>query len=111
MATSRLSEVEVASALTRRCREGTLTRRELDRALTALRADIESIALIELAAEVARTAVLLLARHPLRTGDSVQLASGLYLRRQVTEEVRFLAYDGRLNDAARAEGLALMVAG
>lgn len=111
VATSRLSEVEVASALARRCREGTLTRRELDRALAALRGDIDSIALIELGAEIAQAAVVLLARHPLRTGDSVQLASCLYLRRQVTEEVRFLAYDGRLNDAARAEGLALMMAG
>ena len=83
----------------------------LDRALAALRADIDSIAVVELAAEVAQATVVLLARHPLRTGDSVQLASCLSLRRQVTEEVRFLGYDGRLNAAARAEGLALMVAG
>jgi len=107
VATSRLSEVEVASALARRCRDGTLSRRDLQRALTALRSDIDSIPLVELAADVARAAIGLLARHPLRAGDSVQLASCLYLRRQMTEEVRLLAYDERLNNAARAEGVAL----
>ena len=108
VATCRLSEVEVASALARRCREGTLTRRDLDRALTALHADIGGIALVELVAEVARAAVALLARHSLRTGDSIQLASCLYLRRQTLEEVRLLAFDARLNNAARVEGLTLV---
>ena len=111
VATSRLSEVEVASALARRNREGNLSRRDLDRALAALRADIASLAVVELSAEVAQAAIALLARHPLRTGDSVQLASCLYLRRQITEEVRILAYDARLNNAARAEGLTFVAAG
>ena len=108
MATCRLSEVEVASALARRCREGTLTRRDLDRALAALRADIGSIALVELSAEVTQVALALLTRHPLRTGDSVQLASCLHLRHQIADDVRLLAYDARLNDAARVEGVTLM---
>lgn len=110
VATSRLSEVEIASALARRCREGTLRRRDLDRALAALHTDIGSIALVELVTEVVQAAIALLARHPLRTGDSVQLASCLYLRRQLAEEVRLLAYDARLNEAARAEGLTLVAA-
>ena len=108
MATCRLSEVEIASALARRCRDGALTRRDLDRALVALRADIGSIALVELSAEVTRAALELLTRHPLRTGDSVQLASCLHLRRQIADDVRLLAYDARLNDAARVEGVTLM---
>ena len=110
VATSRLSEVEVASALARRCREGTLAQRDLDRALSALHADIRAIALVELVAEVTQAAIGLLARHSLRTGDSIQLASCLYLRRQTTEEVRLLAFDARLNEAARGEGLNLATA-
>lgn len=105
VATSRLSEVEVASALIRRCREGTLARPARDRALAALRADIGAMWVVELGPEVAQTSVALLARHPLRTGDGVQLASCLYLKRQVAEEVSLLAYDARLNEAARIEGL------
>jgi hypothetical protein len=108
VATSRLSEVEIASALARRWREGTLARRDLDRALVALHTDIRSIAVVELVAEVTQAAIALLARHPLRTGDAVQLASCLDFRRRMTEGVGLLAYDARLNDAARAEGLTLV---
>jgi predicted nucleic acid-binding protein len=107
-ATSRLSEVEVASALARRGREGTLLRRERDRALAALRADIAAMWVVEVTPEVARASVGLLARHPLRTGDGVQLASCLYLKVQIAEDVSLLAYDARLNEAARAEGVPLL---
>lgn len=107
IATSRLSEVEIASALARRSREGGLPATDLRRVLSSLREDIRSIALVELDEEVTTEAVSLLTRHRLRASDSVQLASCLYLHRQASEEVRLLAYDERLNDAARVEGLPL----
>ena len=107
-ATSRLSEVEVASALARRCREGTLLRRARDRALAALRAEIAAMWVVELMPEVAQASVALLVRHPLRTGDGVQLASCLYLKLQLAEHVSLLAYAARLNEAARAEGMPLL---
>jgi predicted nucleic acid-binding protein len=50
---------------------------------------------------------LLIARHGLRSGDALQLASCLYLRRETGERMSFAAFDERLNTAARAEGLAL----
>jgi len=105
--TSRLSEIEVASALTRRCREGTLARHERDRALAALPTDTATVYVVELTREVAQAAVALLARHSLRTGDAIQLASCLYLRLHAADEVQLLAYDNRLNDAAKAEGVPL----
>ena len=37
----------------------------------------------------------------------MQLASCLYLQRETGERVPFAAFDERLNDAARAEGLTL----
>jgi len=107
-ATSRLSEVEVASALARRCREGTLSRRERDRALAALSADVAAMWVVELTPEVAQASVALLTRHPLRTGDGVQLASCLYIKLQTGDEVSLLAYDSRLNEAARTEGVPLL---
>jgi uncharacterized protein len=108
VATSRLSEVEVASALVRRSREGTLRLNDRDRALAALRGDIAAMWVVELTLEVARTSVGLLARHPLRTGDGVQLASCLYLKVQTAQDVSLLAYDARLNEAARVEGVPLL---
>ena len=81
----------------------------LDRTLAALRADIASIGLVgPVSAAVTQAALALLTRHPLRTGDSVQIASCLHLRHQLADDVRLLAYDARLNDAARVEGITLM---
>jgi uncharacterized protein len=108
VATCRLSEVEVASALARRCRQGTLSRRERDRALAALRTDIASLYVVELMPEIAQASVRLLARHSLRTGDAIQLASCGYLRAQLADDVQLLAYDARLNEAAHAEGVPLL---
>jgi uncharacterized protein len=104
-ATSRLSEVEIASALNRRCREGELSAAERDRALAALAADLAAMNVVELAPEISALAVRLLVRHGLRAGDAVQLASSTYLQRKVSREVEFLAYDRRLVDAAAGEGL------
>jgi hypothetical protein len=52
----------------------------------------------------------LLLRHPLRAGDAVQLASCLYLQRQLAQPVPFVAFDNRLAQAARAEGLTVITA-
>jgi predicted nucleic acid-binding protein len=107
LATSRLTEVEIASALARRAREEGLAAVDLRRALGALRRDVASIAVIEVDAQVTGEAISLLTRHRLRAGDSVQLASCLHLRRQVDEDVHLLAYDERLNEVARAVGVLL----
>jgi hypothetical protein len=44
----------------------------------------------------------------LRSSDAVQLASSLYLQREIGERILFAAFDDRLNSAARAEGLTLI---
>ena len=104
-ATSRLSEVEVASALVRRSREGAFSIADRDRAIAALEADSASILVVELTPEITARARVLLQRHSLRAGDAIQLASCLYLRDQVGKEVPFIAFDARLQQAARREGL------
>ena len=48
-----------------------------------------------------------LLHHALRSGDAVQLASCLYLQRELGQRVPLIAFDDRLNDAARAEGVSL----
>ena len=106
--TSRLSEVEVASALARRCREGTLSGQERDRALATIPTDVASLYVVEVTAEVTRASLVLLARHALRAGDAIQLASCLHLQIHMADELWLLAYDTRLNDAARAEGVLLL---
>ena len=106
-ATARLSAVEVASALARRCREGGFSEAERDRALAALEADFSALHAVELSAPVVLEARGLVTRHPLRAGDAIQLSSALLLRRELSEPITFVAYDDRLKAVAKAEGLAV----
>jgi uncharacterized protein len=106
-ATSRLSEVEVSSGIVRRAREGAFTTHQRDRMLAALVRDVPALAMVEMTPEITVDARTLLLRHPLRAGDAIQLASGLYLQRRLARPVPFVAFDGRLA-AARAEGLTVL---
>ena len=108
VATSRLSAIEVASALARREREGAFTTAERDRGLKRLNADFAAWILVEVTAELTTDAQMLLMRHPLRSSDALQLASCLYLQREIGERISFGAFDARLTTAARAEGLTLL---
>ena len=106
LATSRVTEVEVASALARRCREGGLPSAERDRAVAALHRDLRQMSVVELSPEVVSRAVALLCRLPLRSADAVQLASCLELRHRLEASCLFVCCDDRLLAAARQEGLA-----
>jgi hypothetical protein len=103
-AASRLSEVEIASALARRCREGTFTEAERDRTLARLEADFRSLIIVELSEAVTSRAIGLTVRRSLRAGDAIQLAAALELRERLEEPVEFLAFDAKLREAAEAEG-------
>ncbi len=102
-ATSRITEVEIASALARRVREGSLAAPDRDRAIEALLDDLTAIHVVELTPEVSGRARELLARHRLRAGDALQLASALHLAQEVGESIPFVAFDDRLRVAAIAE--------
>lgn len=106
-ATSRLSEVEIASALARRAREAAFSIAKRDRALAAVANDFPAILVVELTPDITARARMLLQRHTLRTGDAIQLASCLYLKEEFGEDVPLVAFDSRLTEAARREGLTI----
>ena len=107
-ATSRLSEVEVSSGIVRRAREGAFTTHQRDRMLAALVRDVPALAMVEMTPEITADARTLILRHPLRAGDAIQLASGLYLQRRLARPVPFVAFNERLVKAARAQGLTVI---
>ena len=107
-ATSRLSEVEVASALARRVREGAFPARERDRALAKFEADLDALHIVELVPEVTSRARALLLTHALRAGDAIQLASCVHLREELREALPLVAFDGQLVAAARALDIAVV---
>ncbi len=98
----------MASALARRAREGAFTTAERDRAIKNLNRDIQTWIVVELTPSLLRDAQALIARHPLRTGDALQLASCLYVQQESGQRFPFAAFDDRLNAAAKAEGLTLL---
>lgn len=105
-AVSRLTEVEVTSALERRCREGSFGNAERNRALSALRLDLRRLVIAEVTARVSASAAALLARHPLRAGDAIQLACALELHDKLRYPLTLVAFDRRLSEAATHMGLA-----
>ena len=105
VATSRLSEVETASALARLAREGAMSAAERDRALERLTEDFQGFWVVETTREVVALARTLLLEHPLRAGDALQLASCAYLRRELSENMPMVVFDERLLDAALANGI------
>jgi uncharacterized protein len=109
VAISRLSEVEVVSALARLARDNAISVAQRDRAVTAFIADIMSWHVVELKADVTAKARALLLQYALRAGDALQLAAALVLQEGLGQPLEgFVAYDPRLIDAARAERLAVV---
>jgi predicted nucleic acid-binding protein len=104
-AVCRLSEVEIASALSRRCREGLISLADRDRALATLEADLQAVHVIELTQEVFQAARAALLRHPLRAADAIQLACALVSRDRLQSPIAFLTFDDRLASAPEREGL------
>jgi uncharacterized protein len=107
---TRLSFVEIYSALNRRVRETSITRLDY----TQMIADVMNILgtqyeIIELTALVVDRAKQLLESYSLRAYDAVQLSSALLaqdvLRTTGVNTLIFLAADERLLIAAQAEGM------
>jgi len=103
IAISRLSEVEVPSALARLVRERRLTSRAAARPLRAFVADLGAWHIVEITPAVTALARGQLQRHDLRAGDAIQLASAMWLRQSV-EVTGLLAFDTKVVAAALAEG-------
>ena len=108
LTTSRLSEVEVASALSRRRREGVCGTGEHDLALKELGSDLSGMSVLEIASGVAARAREIVSRHPLRAGDAIHLASCLLLQNTTGQTVDLVAFDRKLRAAAELEGLAVI---
>ena len=106
-ATCRLTEVEIASALARRMREGTLSANAREKALTVFRMDLRRMNVVELVPAVIDGVHALFDRHALRAGDALHLAAALFLRSRLGR-TEFVVYDARLAAAARAEKLTVL---
>ena len=101
------AEVECASALARREREGALENPPV------AWARLEEVTLtwteIPPASEVRRSAVRATRTHGLRAADALQLAAALVASEQAPRDLPFVTLDERLADAARREGFPVLL--
>jgi predicted nucleic acid-binding protein len=107
LATSRVAYPEALSALTRRHREGDLDEASFTAVCQALDEQWESFSQIDLDEKAAGELVV---RHNLRAYDAVHLAAALEISWVATEGALFFtSFDRRLNEAARAEKLEVLL--
>ena len=105
-----ITRVEVPAALWRKQRMGDLSpadARLLCAAFTADSSESGRFVSVAVASAVLGEASQLVARHPLRAYDAVQLATALAVRSAGIEAV-FVCFDDQLNRAAAAEGLEIL---
>ena len=91
---------EVVSALCRRRREGRLSRQQYSKAKRALFEDMEDASVVNVTAHVIARAVELLERWPLRSSDSLHIASAVEWSAEL-----LVSADERQCAAARGYGL------
>lgn len=97
-----LTEVEAASALSRREREGSEVE-DVAGARAKLRLLVERWEEVTSIQHVRARALRLLSTHRLRAADALQLAAALVYCDERTESLTFVCLDDRLADAARKE--------
>lgn len=102
---SDLAFTEAHAAVRRRQREGTLSARQCTALLRAFADDWTRLARVAVSEPVLALSAELLARHPLRSLDALQLASAKLVAESAPAPVRFGSGDHRLLAAATAEGL------
>lgn len=104
------SPVECQSALYRRHRDATLPAGLLEQALRRLTSLVEDADVVAPTLRLRDRAGRLLAAHPLRAGDALQLAAALVWCDDTPGGETFVCLDERLSAAARREGFAILPA-
>jgi predicted nucleic acid-binding protein len=102
------TRLECISAIVRRTREGILDARSEELARTVLASLTGSWSEVLPTQSVREIAERLLAVHPLRAADALQLAAALEWCRGRPRKAGIVSFDLRLRDAARKEGFSIL---
>ena len=102
-----LTEVEIASALARREREG-LGETPLESARVDIAKLVGGWRPVTASDQVRARALRLVRTHALRAADALQLGAALIACEEHPESLPFVCLDDRLRDAARREGFTVL---
>lgn len=105
-----VSPLECQSAIYRRHRETPLPTPLLNQALERLEALFQDADVIVATDEVRKRASRLLALHPIRSSDVLQLAAALVWCEEQPAGEKFVSLDETLREAARREGFTVLPA-
>ena len=105
------SRTEVASAVHRLAREGSLSKKDLPVALRRLDRLAQTLTEVDAVEPTRERAERALAVHPLSAGDALQLGAALVAARDRPKHRLFVTADDRLANAAAAEGFEVIVPG
>ncbi len=103
-----LSEVEALSGLWRRCRARELTDDARENALRDIDVILGNATVIDDFSAVTERARRILALHPLRAADALQLAAALVACDDKPAQLPFVTLYDRLAEAARREGFQVL---
>ena len=108
----RITAAEVVAALTRQNQTGNLTASELDKSIRRFKRSLQNrYAFVEISENLVNQAMILAENFGLRGYDSVQLAAALKIHQRRLalglSSLTFVCADDKLNDAAKAEALAV----
>jgi predicted nucleic acid-binding protein len=105
IATSRLAYPEILSALNRKRRAREIPLRILDELTEAFESDWSKLFVLEFDDALLPVIKGAIRRHAIRGADAVHLASAMWLRSVLREDVVFACADAKLLEAAQAERL------
>jgi predicted nucleic acid-binding protein len=104
-ATSKLAYAEILSALVRRTKSGDLSRQKMKEVINRFGDDWNSFLIVDLHDHLLPIVKRVIQKHQLKAADSIHLASAIWLRMALKEDITFASSDLNLLKAARAERL------
>ncbi len=104
-ATSKLTYAEMLSALVRRTRSGDLSVQKMREVIHKFEDDWHSLLIVDLHNDILPMIKKAIEKHQLKAADSIHLASAMWLKTSLKEDIVFASSDLNLLKAARAERL------
>ena len=103
--TSKLTYAEILSALVRRTRSGDLSRHKMKEVIHKFEDDWNRLLIIDFHNELLPIVRRVIEKHQLKAADSIHLASAIWLKFSLKEDIAFASSDANLLKAAKAERL------
>jgi len=104
-ATSKLTYAEMLSALVRRTRSGDLSLQTMREVIQKFEDDWNSLLIVDLHNDILPMIKKAIEKHQLKAADSIHLASAIWLKSSLKEDIVFASSDLNLLIAARSERL------